>query len=237
MGSLLLLGLVLGMRHALDADHVAAVATLVNQKQSLGQSLKQGGIWGAGHTLTLLLFGTIILFADWMVPEQLVMGLELAVGLMLVLLGLDLLRRLLKGRIHFHSHSHGEAGRHLHIHSHANEDRSQHHCSTHTHEHARGFPLRALLVGMMHGMAGSAAVVVIALGLSSSPWQGILYILVFGVGSVLGMALLSMIISIPLRFSVNRLFRLHHACQVGIGLSTIVMGLLVIYQNSALFPF
>ncbi len=234
MSSLLLIGFFIGMRHALDADHLAAVASLVSQKQSLAYTIRQGGAWGLGHTITLFLFSSIIIFMDTVLPEHLARGLEMAVGLMLLLLGADVLRRVVRGRVHFHTHQHADGEHHFHAHSHTDELRTQHAVSRHNHEHPRGLPLRALMVGLMHGMAGSAAVILLALETVSSPLQSIFYILIFGIGSMLGMALLSVVISIPMRLSANRLTWAHNTVQVLVGVLTIGLGALMLYENSAI---
>ncbi|MEA3290742.1 MAG: urease accessory protein [Pseudomonadota bacterium] len=235
MGSILLIGLLIGMRHALEADHVAAVASLVDRKQSVANMLRQGGAWGLGHTITLFLFGSVVIFMDTVMPEKLARGLELTVGAMLILLGADVLRRVVRDRIHFHSHRHGNDCRHFHAHSHAGEA-LEHAASRHDHRHPRVFPSRALMVGLMHGMAGSAAVILLALEAFTSPLQGVLYILTFGIGSMLGMALLSAAVAIPLRLSVNRLTWAHNTFQVLIGVLTVGMGCLMLYQNRAILP-
>jgi len=234
MGSLLLLGFFIGMRHALEADHVAAVASLVSRKQSLASAIKQGGVWGLGHTIALFLFGSVVIFMDQVIPEDLARGLELAVGLMLVLLGADVLRRVVRGKVHFHGHRHASGHHHFHAHSHAGEFPARHTASRHDHEHPNGFPLRALIVGLMHGMAGSAAVILLVLGTVTSPLLGALYILTFGIGSLLGMALLSVVISIPMRLSANRLTWGYNAFLVLIGALTIGLGVLMLYENSAI---
>ncbi|HEB55203.1 MAG TPA: urease accessory protein [Gammaproteobacteria bacterium] len=234
MGSLLLIGLFIGMRHAMEADHVAAVASLTSRNQSLAHTIKQGAAWGMGHTITLFLFGSVVIFMDTMIPADFAKGLEMAVGLMLVLLGADVLRRVIRNRIHFHSHQHDDGRFHFHAHSHAGESRRQHNASSHAHQHPRGFPFRALMVGMMHGMAGSAAVIVLALGTVESPMQGLLYILIFGIGSIFGMALLSVIISFPMRLSATRLTWAHNSLQMLVGMMTIGLGVFVLYENRAI---
>jgi len=233
MGSLLLISFFIGMRHALEADHVAAVASMVNGKQTLSQTLHQGGVWGLGHTITLFLFGSVVIFMDSVIPERLVIGLEAMVGLMLLLLGGDVLRRLIRDKVHFHSHHHDDGNHHFHAHSHAGERSDQHPSSAHDHQHKQKFPLRALFVGLMHGMAGSAAVIVLSLGAVNSPQQGLLYILIYGVGSMLGMALLSIIISLPMRLSAGRLTWVHNSFQMLVGTATLWLGALIIYENRA----
>ncbi|WP_456380718.1 HoxN/HupN/NixA family nickel/cobalt transporter [Thiolapillus sp.] len=231
MGSILLLGFIIGMRHALDADHVAAVATLVSGRQSLRQTLRQGWAWGLGHALTLLVFGSAVLFLDTAVPEQVAAGLEFAVGIMLLVLGLDLLRRLIRQRIHFHFHKHADGARHFHAHSHEGEPARKHDSERHEHQHPEGFPMRAMLVGTMHGMAGSAAVILLVLQTMDSGWLGLLYILTFGVGSILGMSLLSMAISIPMRLSARSLTWAYNGLQFGVAMLNIGLGLFIAHRN------
>ena len=219
--TLLLLGFLLGMKHALEADHVAAVATLATRSGSLADTVRQGTAWGIGHTITLVLFGSIVIWMDSVMPEQLALRLEQAVGIMLVILGFDVIRRVMRERVHFHRHRHGKLS-HFHAHSHAGE--TGHDRSAHSHSHARPFPLRALLIGLVHGMAGSAALILLTLETMRSPLQGMLYMLLFGVGSMLGMALLSTAIAIPLRHSARGLTWLHNGLQLVIGVATIMIG-------------
>lgn len=234
MGSLLLIGFFIGMRHALEADHLAAIASLLSKKQSLAQTIRLGSIWGLGHTITLLLFGSVVIFMDIVMPTRLAGGLEMLVGFMLVLLGADVLRRLLRDKVHFHSHQHHGGIQHFHAHSHAGEPTNKHNPLQHNHTHPDKLPLRALLVGLMHGMAGSAAVILLSLNTVKSPLQGLVYILVFGLGSMLGMALLSVIISVPMRLSARRLSWAHSTFQLLIGVFTIGMGMLLVFESQTL---
>jgi ABC-type nickel/cobalt efflux system permease component RcnA len=220
MLSLLLIGFLIGMRHALEADHVAAVASLISRRCNMNNTLKQGAVWGLGHTITLLLFGSVAILIDSAISEQLAATLEFAVGLMLILLGFDVLRRLYKERVHFHLHRHGQKTHHFHAHSHAAD--KEHANSEHQHSH--GFPKRALLIGLMHGMAGSAALIILTLHTVQSPITGLLYILFFGIGSIIGMAVLSVIIAIPLRYSSNGLTWLYNGLQAIVGVATLSLG-------------
>jgi len=220
MLSLLLIGFLIGMRHALEADHVAAVASLVSRPGNRNDALKQGAVWGLGHTITLFLFGSVAILIDSAISEQLASTLEFAVGLMLIFLGFDVLRRLSKERVHFHLHQHDQNTHHFHAHSHAGE---KEHANS-KHQHAHGFPKRALLVGLMHGMAGSAALIILTLHTVQSPLTGLLYLLCFGIGSIIGMAVLSVIIAIPLRYSSNGLTWLYNGLQVIVGVATLSLG-------------
>lgn len=225
---LLSLGFVIGMRHALEADHLAAIASLATRSQSMRETVRQGATWGIGHTMTLSLFGVLVLSLDAVMSEALAQALELMVGIMLLGLGGDVLRRLLRDRIHYHVHRHSGGATHFHAHSHAGDPG---HPVMHEHGHANSlFPLRALLVGMMHGMAGSAALILLTLQTVQSPLTGILYIVLFGIGSIAGMAVLSMIIAVPLRYSAAGLTWLHNGLQAAIGVVTIVIGTAIVYD-------
>jgi ABC-type nickel/cobalt efflux system permease component RcnA len=230
---ILLLGLLLGMRHALDADHLAAVATLVTRSRSVGHTVLQGVAWGAGHTLTLLLFGGAVLVLGLVLPERAALALELAVGVMLVALGAELLYRLWRRRVHFHAHRHADGAAHFHAHAHPGE--SPH--DPDRHEHSHGFPLRALLVGMVHGMAGSAALILLSLETLRTPAWGLVYIALFGLGSIAGMAALSVVIAIPMRLTSGRLAsgrldRAHGGLSALVGLGTVLLGCYVVFRSA-----
>ena len=231
MGSILLLGLLIGMQHALEADHVAAVASMAARAGSARRIVRHGAVWGLGHSLTLLVVVGAVLLLNVAVPENLARLLELAVGIMLLGLGLGVMRRLLVERVHFHLHRHGDGVAHIHAHSHAG-DRTAHESSRHDHDHPAGLPLRTLLVGVMHGMAGSAALLVLALASVQSTWAALLYIAVFGVGSILGMAALSAAIAVPLTCSARLLTRLHHVLQAAIGGVTVLVGAMIVYRTA-----
>jgi ABC-type nickel/cobalt efflux system permease component RcnA len=220
MLGLLSLGFLIGMRHALEADHVAAVSSLATRTRSPADCVRQGVFWGVGHTVTLFLFGSMVLILNGVLPEGLAAGLELGVGLMLVGLGADVLRRLVRNGVHFHVHDHEQGLRHFHGHSHRGESGHQHH-----HGHASHLPWRALAVGLMHGMAGSAALIVLALKAAPSAPAGLLYILFFGLGSIAGMAFLSLAIALPLRVSPGGLTRFHGYLHAAVGILTIALGL------------
>jgi ABC-type nickel/cobalt efflux system permease component RcnA len=230
--SILLVGLLLGMQHATEADHLAAVATLVARPGSLGQTVRQGVAWGVGHTLTLMAFGGAVLLLGQAISPDLEHALETAVGVMLVLLGADVLRRALRERIHFHVHRHGPDTVHVHAHSHRGE--AAHAASAHRHAHPRRWPLRALAVGMMHGLAGSAALVVLSLEAIASPGLGFGYIAVFGLGSIAGMALLSVVIAVPLGLTSRRLTALHRAMTVAVGAASCVLGGVMVLEVGTL---
>ncbi len=228
MLTILLLGFLIGMQHALEADHIAAVSSIAARQTSLGGVVRHGIAWGAGHSLTLLIFAGAAILLNLAAGERLAAALELGVGVMLVLLGGHVLARLVRDRIHFHRHRHGDGTVHLHAHSHRREPRA-HDPERHEHRHPRPWPVRSLLVGLMHGMAGSAALIILAASVIRSPTLGLAYVALFGVGSIIGMGLLSAVIALPLAYSARFLTWANHALQVVIGLATIGLGGFAIY--------
>lgn len=235
MTSVLLLGLLIGMQHALEVDHVTAVASLATRARSVGQIIRHGAVWGVGHSLTLLLLGGLVIVFGAAIPDPVAAGMELLVGVMLVALGFDVLRRLLRDRVHFHSHRHGDGKVHMHAHSHAGET-GPHDADAHDHSHPQRLPLRTLLVGMMHGLAGSAALLILALGAVQSPTMALVYILMFGVGSVIGMAALSAVIALPLSVGAGLLTWAHRGLHGAIGGVTILVDGHVIYSVATTWP-
>ena len=231
--ALLLLGVFFGMQHATEADHLAAVATLVAREKQLRPAIRQGVFWGFGHTLTLLLFGGAVMVIGIALSDRWTHALEGTVGVMLVLLGADLARRLYRDQIHFHEHAHAgdgfDAPAHFHAHSHRGEN-TPHENASHRHQH-QSIPVKAILVGMVHGMAGSSALVLLTLEQIKSPWLGLVYVLLFGLGSVIGMALLSAIVAVPIRFSAERLTKWYRFVNVAVALFSIGLGLHVIVQQ------
>lgn len=231
MFEFLSLGFLIGMSHAFEADHLAAVSALVSRNMRGRDALRHGALWGLGHTVTLLAFAGIVITLQVAINQQLALSLEFAVGIMLVALGIHVLYRLHKDRVHFHRHKHGEKPAHLHVHSHA-DDPTPHEDSSHQHSHRRTANIRSLLVGMMHGLAGSAALVLIAASALSSPSQAFIYVAVFGIGSILGMAVLSAAIAFPLSLSARFLTRINGILRLGIGALTIFIGGSTIWHSA-----
>ncbi|MCP5372240.1 MAG: urease accessory protein [Hyphomicrobiales bacterium] len=230
--SILLLGLLIGMQHALEADHVAAVASIAARQTSVARIVRHGAVWGLGHTITLMAFGGAALLLDLTIGAALAGWLEAVVGVMLVGLGGQVIYRLVRDRIHFHLHRHGDGQVHFHAHSHAGES-GAHDPADHDHDHPRGLPLRTLLVGMMHGMAGSAALLILTASTVGSPGLGLAYIALFGLGSIAGMAALSAVIAVPLAYSARLLTRVNTALQAVVGTATVALGLVVLNNTVA----
>jgi sulfite exporter TauE/SafE len=212
--SLLGLGLLLGLEHALDADHVVAVSTLVSQTKSIKRSSLFGVFWGLGHTTTLFVVGLLILVFKLAIPPRLALSFEFLVGVMLVALGLDVLRKVWREDPHIHTHQHEDGVTHTHLHSHADD-------GGHHHQH------RSFLVGLVHGLAGSSALMLLVLTTVDSVWLGVIFILVFGAGTIVGMLITSTLIALPFKWMTNfagidRILRLA-AGVISVGLGVVIM--------------
>src|SRR5437899_434117 len=164
MFAILGLGFLLGMQHALEADHIAAVSSIAARRSHVGDIVKHGLTWGLGHTLTLFVFAGVAILLGRTIPESVAKPIEGAVGIMLIGLGAHVLWRLWRDRVHFHRHGHDDGTAHFHAHSHAG-DTVPHARALHAHAH--GFRWRTLLGGLLHGMARSAALLVLAVSQAS----------------------------------------------------------------------
>jgi hypothetical protein len=229
MFGILGLGFLLGMQHALEADHIAAVSSIAARRTHVGDIVKHGLTWGLGHTLTLFVFAGAALVLGHAIPENLSRPLETAVGIMLVGLGAHVLWRLWRDRVHFHKHSHDDGIVHVHAHSHAGETIPH---ARAPHMHAHGFRWRTLLVGLMHGMAGSAALLVLTVSQAPSVAVGLGYVALFGVGSMIGMGALSTVIAVPLAVSARWLTFANSGLQGAVGLITIAIGVRTIVETA-----
>lgn len=213
------LGFLLGLRHALDTDHVAAVSIVLARRPSVRASGMIGFSWGLGHTLVLLLVGAVVLALRVEIPESMALAAEFGVGMMLVALGVSLAVKLSKERWHLHPHEH-DGERHLHLHSHRlNPD--------HHHPHWLRDSIQPLCIGMVHGLAGSAALLLVVLSTSKSMMAGLLYIAIFGVGSILGMILIGLAISVPVLWSMSVGRHVFLAVQGLASLGSIGLGILM----------
>ncbi|HEX8249200.1 MAG TPA: hypothetical protein VF599_13570 [Pyrinomonadaceae bacterium] len=218
-------GFLLGLKHATDADHLAAVSTIVTERRSLFGSAIIGGLWGLGHTISLFAAGIFVLLLNFKISEQTEKLLEFGVGVMLVLLGLNVLRKLFQGgRLHFHAHEHGER---VHVHPHIHERAPD---EPHTH-HGFSFSPRALIIGMIHGLAGSAALMLLIIPTIESQAVGLLYIIVFGIGSIGGMMLMSFLVGLPFALTAARFDRFNHILQSIAGLVSVALGLFIVYEK------
>jgi len=219
-------GFLLGLKHATEADHLAAVSTMVTERRSLWSSALVGGMWGLGHTISLTLAGIFVLVLNFEISERVETILEFCVGIMLTLLGLNVLKKLIQGgNLHFHAHEHGS---HAHVHPHIHEPGHAH--EPHTHHGFRASP-RALLIGMVHGMAGSAALMLLVIPTIESKALGLLYIVVFGIGSIGGMMFMSFLVGLPFTLTALRFNRFNGLLQGAAGLMSVFLGLFIVYEK------
>jgi high-affinity nickel-transport protein len=211
--AILVLGFFLGMRHATDSDHVVAVTTIVSRERTPLAALWIGALWGLGHTATILVVGGSIVLFGWVIPPRLGLSMEMSVAVMLIVLGVMNLSGALQG-----------IQRAAHPHRHVRElDAAA------AHVHVRG-PLRPLVIGVVHGLAGSAAVTLLVLATIKSAGMALLYLLVFGVGTVAGMALLTLAMSLPITALSRRFGSFEQQLARVTGLLSLAFGLFLAYQ-------
>jgi sulfite exporter TauE/SafE len=224
---ILTLGLFLGLKHAVESDHLAAVSTIVSERKSLWSSTIIGGVWGLGHTISLVAAAICVLILDFQISVQTERRLELCVGAMLFLLGLNVLRKLLQGgNLRFRRHGHGNLDHaHPYVHAFGNEE-----TEPHTH-HDLSFSPRALIIGMVHGLAGSAALMLLVVPTIDSKMFGLLYVVVFGIGSIGGMMIMSFLVGLPFHLAALRFNRFNLVLQVVAGTVSVILGLLIIYEK------
>lgn len=244
--AILLFGFFLGMRHATDSDHVVAVTTIVSRQRSIWNAAWTGIFWGIGHSLTLFVIGGAIILFGVVIPERLGMSFEFCVALMLILLGALNLRATFRAvenvqpetehdARHQHTHLHGD---YIHSHTHGHERA--------THGHAeeavpsarldRWFgrvkfyqALRPIAIGTVHGLAGSAAVALLVLPIIREPLWAMAYLLIFGVGTIAGMMLMTAAIAVPVSYSTRFQF-LHRHLGTAAGVLSLGFGLFMAYQ-------
>lgn len=213
------LGLLLGIQHALDPDHLIAVSTIVSEHKSFKWASLIGAFWGLGHTTTLFIVGLLVVGLRLTIPPRLAGGLELLVAAMLIVLGINVLRRAFgTEKIHLHTHTHNPET-HTHVHAHDNPREG------HAHTHPLKTMRRPFVVGMVHGLAGSAALMLLVLSTIEAPLAALIYIVIFGLGSIGGMLLLSGLISVPFVLTAQRFAAMNRSIRILAGVSSVVFGL------------
>jgi len=247
--ALLGIGLFLGMRHATDPDHVIAVSTIVSRERSLIKAGFIGILWGLGHTLTILIVGAAIILFGFAIPTRTGLAMEFCVGLVLILLGMLNLTgamqwmsaklspahpRVIGEHAHLHEH---HAKLHFHWHKHAPADDHHEESLTPPKWFDQAFgglglyqAVRPLLVGIIHGLAGSAALALLVLGTIREPKWAVLYLLVFGLGTIAGMMLITSIIALPLSIAGARFAWLNQGLVTGSGIVSLAFGLFICYH-------
>jgi high-affinity nickel-transport protein len=247
--SIIAIGFFLGMRHATDPDHVIAITTIVSQQRSTKRAALTGALWGLGHTVTIFAVGTAIILFNLVIPVRLGLSMEFTVGFMLIVLGawnvigflrsMPSTRRQVNGgdtEIHSHPHRHGD---YIHTHSHSHEPEKHSHSPQET-PFARMDRrlgrigayqlLRPLVVGVVHGLAGSAAVALLILAsIRNSNWA-IAYLFLFGLGTIAGMMLITMSIASTLRLAGDRFQHFSRRLALVSGLVSLGFGLFLAYQ-------
>ncbi len=206
------LGIVFGLKHATEVDHIVAVSTIVSEQRNLLRAALVGGLWGVGHTASLMIVGTVVLALRVAVPAGVASWLEFGVALMIIGLGTAAFIRALRGRA----------------------DAQRHGGTIESHVHARGMArvgLKPLLVGAMHGLAGSAALTLLVLAQIGSPMLGLLYLTVFGVGSICGMLLMSGLIGLPFALSSRQFKGVNYGLQTIAGTLSIAFGCWYAYET------
>jgi len=239
--SILALGLLLGIRHATDADHVVAVSTIVSKQRKLRSASVIGMIWGLGHTITIFIVGSMIIVWKVVIPPRLGLLFESFVALALIVLGIlnltgimqKIIAKLSKsGQLHTHIHFHDTP--HVHVHKHEEQLIE----NPGKHEKIQAFIrdygifqlARPFIVGLVHGLAGSAAIALLVLGSVNNPAVGLVYLLIFGIGTVIGMMIITTGIGIPIIVGSNRFKRIDRFIVAASGVLSITFGLYLIYQ-------
>jgi high-affinity nickel permease len=256
--SIIALGFFLGMRHATDPDHVIAVTTIVSRQRSIRHAALIGILWGMGHTITIFLVGSAIILFGVVIPARLGLTMELSVGLMLILLGVLNLTGFMtwitetftpaarnladnseprsEAHLHTHTHVHGD---YIHTHPHQHDPGQHGHAENATPvgwmDRAFGQlgmyqAIRPLAVGLVHGLAGSAAVALLVLTTIRDPRWAIAYLLVFGIGTIAGMMLITAAIALPFKYSRARFARLNRGLAMASGLISIAFGIFIVYK-------
>lgn len=223
-------GFLLGLKHATEADHVVAVSTIVTEQKQWWRSALVGAVWGLGHTATLLVLAIAVIGFKLTLPDRLEEILHHAVGVMLILLGANVIRKVIRGDLHHHGHAHlhGDV-LHNHPHSECADEAEPLDSKTHRTLSFLRNSWRSFFIGMMHGAAGCGALMLLVLleMKIESRALGLLYVGLFGVGSLVGMLLMTLIIGIPVAFTARRFSNWNQRLQFVAGLLSIGFGILV----------
>ena len=220
--SILALGFILGLKHATDADHLIAVSTIVSERKGFWSSSIVGALWGLGHTASLIVVGLLVIAFHFQIPEKVAMTMEFMVAVMLIALGVNVLWKIKRGAmLHVHTHVHHDR---LPVHPHVHEPGKEH-----THDHGLLVGKKPLLVGMVHGMAGSAALMLVVLATISSQSLALLYIAIFGIGSIGGMLVMSTLIGLPFFFTLKH-DGFNRWIRTSAGIISVVFGLFYAWQ-------
>jgi len=227
---ILILGFFLGMRHATDPDHVVAVMTIVTKQKGVAKAGVIGALWGMGHTLTIFLVGAAIILFKVSIPPRLGLSMEFAVGLMLILLGVLNLTGVLRWLQHRFTPSMFVAGESAPENVPVADGTAGNWLERSLRELGLYNTLRPLVVGTVHGLAGSAAVAILVMTTIADPWWAIAYLLLFGLGTVAGMAVMTTAMALPIVYTGRRMFRWSEALTVGSGVLSVAFGMFIAFQ-------
>lgn len=208
MSALLLLALLIGIRHAFEPDHLAAVLAVSAQSNSITATARQGAIWGIGHTITLFVFSMLLLGMQIEINESIFLSFELLVGLVLILMGINVINNT---QILFSKKSNNY--------------------SVISNKYSRGtiLSLKALGIGLLHGAAGSGVIIAIVSTTIDSIYLKFAYIALFSIGLIFCMALLSMVVSMPAQRRINLISKKQF--KIIIGGTAIIIGLYMLYTS------
>ncbi len=221
------IGLVLGFRHAFEPDHLAAVSTLATRQGSVFAACRLGLAWALGHTASVGAVVLAIIVANVRFPASLWPAAEVVVGLLLIGLGGTVISRYACGRWHLHAHRHGpEAGTHMYLHSHAGGH-------SHVHGHPSADARRSLGFGLLHGLAGSAAILVLPVAAAPTRGAQLAYFSAFGAGTVLGMLAVSATLATAIRVASRRGERWARALHLTAAAASLVVGVLLAVRTMA----
>jgi len=233
--AVLSLGFFLGMRHATDADHVVAVSTIVSREKRIGSAAIIGGMWGLGHTVTILFVGAGIILFTLVIPPRLGLSMEFSVGLMLILLGSVNLRGF-KKQMDEASEPKAEAGAMVHDgngslpHAHGAADSSVDFMDARFGRWKFYQLARPLVVGLVHGMAGSAAVALLVLATLHNTHWAVAYLVIFGVGTIAGMMVITIAMASALRYAGSRSAWINRRLALATGFVSVAFGMFIVYQ-------
>ena len=230
--SILILGFLLGLRHATDSDHVVAVTTITARQKHIKGSTIIGALWGIGHSATVTLVGVPIISFSLKIPAKLGLGLEFIVGIMLVVLGfinLYSMRFQIAGMfsnfLHKHIHSHDKSKEHSHLHVHFQKQTNNqiHHLSF--------FQIsRPIFVGLIHGLAGSSAIALLILTTIHSAKLAGFYLIIFNIGVIVGMMIITTLLGISIKLANKKISFIHKYLVSGSGVLSFVFGLFIMYH-------
>jgi len=213
------LGLLLGFRHAFEPDHLAAVSTLATRQGRLLDACRLGLAWALGHTASVGVVVAVIMLFGLHLPDRLWPAADFLVALLLIGLGGSVILRYARGRWHLHVHTH-DAGPHFHLHSHA-------HGAEHAHAHPRGDARRSLGFGLLHGLAGSAAILVLLVAAAPTRAAQLAYFVAFACGTMIGMLLVSFSLAGLVRLASGRGARWATALHLGSAVTSVVVGVVL----------